>query len=153
MIARTYSTLGIREIAEAMQAGKGGPMNTNIRASVTVEATLVSIAILMVVFLSVTFTLWLRDRTYVTALLAEAVEVTRNQSPEEAAYWLSQEIEVLFFTRGQATGPVQEGLRVQASFTGDSSQLWMGISTQFQEEFLRRIWEPGRLLRLWELVK
>lgn len=128
-------------------------MNRNIRAGVTVEATLVSITILMVVFLSVTFTLWLRDRTYVTALLAEAVEVTRNQSPEEAEQWLSQEIGVLFFTRGQAAGPAQEGLRVRARFTGESSQLWTGISAQFEEEISRRIWEPGRLLRLWELVK
>ena len=128
-------------------------MGKSIRASVTVEATLVSITILMVIFLSVTFTLWLRDRTYATALLAEAVEVTRNQSPEEAAGWFSQEIGVLFFTRGQAAGPVQEGSWVVAGFTGDSSQLWIAISARFEEEIRRRIWEPGRLLRLWELVK
>ena len=128
-------------------------MGKSIRASVTVEATLVSITILMVIFLSVTFTLWLRDRTYATALLAEAVEVTRNQAAEKAAGWLSQEIGVLFFTRGQAAGPVQEGSWVVASFTGDSSQLWIDISARFEEEIRRRIWEPGRLLRLWEMVK
>lgn len=114
--------------------------------SLTVEASFVAVASILVLFVVITLTLWLRDRTAVTAILWEGVEMTRQDEEAEVLSWLAEELDVQYYSEGSLTEFAVGEEEVAISYSGAQSVLGSWGSVRFTEEVSREIPDPVSFL-------
>lgn len=114
--------------------------------SLTVEASFISTAGILVLFAVIALTLWLRDRTAVTAILWEGAEMARQEEEAEVSSWLTGELEEQFYLEGSLMEFTEEEDGVVISYTGAQSVLGFFGSVSFAEEVSCEISDPVSFL-------
>ena len=114
--------------------------------SLTVEASFVVTASILVLFAVITLTLWVRDRTTVTAILWEGVEMTRGEEEAEVLSWLHEELAVQYYSEGSLTEFSAGEDSVTVSYAGAQKALGFYGSVSFYDEASREIPDPVSFL-------
>lgn len=116
----------------------------SVSGSLTVEAALVMLLVLAAVFSMLQLTLWLKERTEITARLVESLYAL----PEEAEALLQEKMADLAFARAESCDYTAEGKKRLALSQGAGAYFWPGAMLSFDEQQQRTCTEPVRFLRL-----
>lgn len=122
---------------------------TTLEGSLTVEASLVMMLVLLVVFSLLALTLWLRDRTVVTCTLHESL----YRVADAAQGQLQEGVAEMYAVSGEL-GDLSLGKeRRSVSYTGNAYRFWPGLTLSFVENVRRDICQPVEFLRLYRTAQ
>ncbi len=108
--------------------------------------------VLMVLSVTILFTLWLRDRTVMCAILQGAEAILIQEDESWANLWIQEKEGSLFVCQGELEEISRKSNSSSLSWKSGEFTLFPGVKLSFSQEMEASLWDPPSLLYSSRLI-